>query len=169
MKRLRRRTVISLLLAGALAFGLIFFCVQLVRNGNDWVGFFGTRFYESGAIYDKNGTRLYDGQTKEYAENKSTRVATLHLVGDENFGTSLRSVLASRLTGYNLITGTSLGSHDVTLTIDASLNETAYAALNGKKGVVAVYDYTTGDMLCEVSSPAYDPNNPPSDINENPA
>ena len=81
MKRLRRRTVISLLLAGALAFGLLFFCVQLVRNGNDWVGFFGTRFYESGAIYDKNGTRLYDGQTKEYAENKSTRVATLHLVG----------------------------------------------------------------------------------------
>lgn len=169
MKRLRRRTAIALLLAGALAVGVIFFCIQLVRNGNDWVGFFGTRFYESGTIYDKNGTRLYDGQTKEYAENKSTRVATLHLVGDENFGTSLRSVLASRLTGYNLITGTSLGSHDVTLTIDASLNEAAYAALNGKKGVVAVYDYTTGDLLCEVSSPAYDPANPPSDINENPA
>ncbi len=70
-------------------------------------------------------------------------------------------MLASRLTGYNLVTGTSLGSHDVTLTIDAALNETAYAALNGRKGVVAVYDYTTGDLLCEVSSPSYDPNNPP--------
>lgn len=35
--------------------------------------------------------------------------------------------------------------------------------------MVAVYDYTTGDLLCEVSSPSYDPNNPPSDINENPA
>lgn len=56
------------------------------------------------------------------------------MVGDQNFGTSLRSVLASRLTGYNLVTGTSLGSHDVTLTIDAALNETAYAALNGRKG-----------------------------------
>ena len=109
------------------------------------------------------------GRPKSYAENQATRVSTLHLVGDQNFGTSLRSVLASRLTGYNLVTGTSLGSHDVTLTIDAALNETAYAALNGRKGVVAVYDYTTGDLLCEGELPSYDPNNPPSDINENPA
>ena len=156
-------------LAGALAAGVLFFCFQLIGKGNDWVGFFGTRYYDSGAIYDRNGVLLYDGQTKSYAENQATRVSTLHLVGDQNFGTSLRSVLASRLTGYNLVTGTSLGSHDVTLTIDAALNETAYAALNGRKGVVAVYDYTTGDLLCEGSSPSYDPNNPPSDINENPA
>ncbi|MFR4757534.1 MAG: penicillin-binding transpeptidase domain-containing protein [Evtepia gabavorous] len=169
MKRLRRRTIIALVLAGALAAGVLFFCFQLIGKGNDWVGFFGTRYYDSGAIYDRNGVLLYDGQTKSYAENQATRVSTLHLVGDQNFGTSLRSVLASRLTGYNLVTGTSLGSHDVTLTIDAALNETAYAALNGRKGVVAVYDYTTGDLLCEVSSPSYDPNNPPSDINENPA
>lgn len=54
MKRLRRRDrPLPLLLAGALAVGVIFFCIQLVRNGNDWVGFFGTRFYESGTIYDK--------------------------------------------------------------------------------------------------------------------
>ena len=169
MKRLRRRTIIALVLDGALAAGVLFFCFQLIGKGNDWVGFFGTRYYDSGAIYDRNGVLLYDGQTKSYAENQATRVSTLHLVGDQNFGTSLRSVLASRLTGYNLVTGTSLGSHDVTLTIDAALNETAYAALNGRKGVVAVYDYTTGDLLCEVSSPSYDPNNPPSDINENPA
>ena len=90
-------------------------------------------------------------------------------MGDENFGTSLRSVLASRLTGYNFVTGTSLGSHDVTLTVDASLNETAYAALNGHKGVVAVYDYTTGAVKCLVSAPSYDPNNPPSNIDGNPA
>ena len=128
MKRLRRRTIIALVLAGALAAGVLFFCFQLIGKGNDWVGFFGTRYYDSGAIYDRNGVLLYDGQTKSYAENQATRVSTLHLVGDQNFGTSLRSVLASRLTGYNLVTGTSLGSHDVTLTIDAALNETAYAA-----------------------------------------
>ena len=169
MRRLRRRTIIALVLAGALAAGVLFFCFQLIGKGNDWVGFFGTRYYDSGAIYDRNGVLLYDGQTKSYAENQATRVSTLHLVGDQNFGTSLRSVLASRLTGYNLVTGTSLGSHDVTLTIDAAINAQAYAALNARKGVVAVYDYTTGDLLCEVSSPSYDPNNPPSDINENPA
>lgn len=169
MKRLRRRTLITLLLTAALAAGLIYFCVQLIQKGDNWVGFFGTTYYESGAIYDTNGVKLYDGATGEYAENQSTRIATLHLVGDRNFGTSLRSVLASRLTGYNPITGTTLGSHDVTLTIDASLNATAYAALGGHKGVVAVYDYTTGDVKCLVSAPSYDPNNPPSDINENSA
>ncbi|MBP3319758.1 MAG: penicillin-binding protein [Ruminiclostridium sp.] len=169
MKRLNRRTAITLVLVGGLLAGLIFFCVQLVRNGSDWVGFFGTTYYESGAIYDNDGVKLYDGETGEYAEDWATRVSTLHLVGDRNFGTSLRSVLASRLTGYNPVTGTTLGSHDVTLTVDASLNATAYNALNGRKGVVAVYNYLTGDLKCLVSAPSYDPLNPPGDINENSA
>lgn len=64
MKRLRRRTIIALVLAGALAAGVLFFCFQLIGKGNDWVGFFGTRYYDSGAIYDRNGVLLYDGQTK---------------------------------------------------------------------------------------------------------
>lgn len=169
MKRLNRRTAITLVLVGGLLAGLIFFCIQLVRNGSDWVGFFGTTYYESGAIYDNKGVKLYDGETGEYAEDWATRVSTLHLVGDRNFGTSLRSVLASRLTGYNPVTGTTLGSHDVTLTVDASLNATAYNALNGRKGVVAVYNYLTGDLKCLVSAPSYDPLNPPGDINENSA
>lgn len=169
MKRLNRRTAITLVLVGGLLAGLIFFCIQLVRNGSDWVGFFGTTYYESGAIYDNDGVKLYDGETGEYAEDWATRVSTLHLVGDRNFGTSLRSVLASRLTGYNPVTGTTLGSHDVTLTVDASLNATAYNALNGRKGVVAVYNYLTGDLKCLVSAPSYDPLNPPGDINENSA
>ena len=169
MKRLKGRTLITLILVAAMVAGMVLFCVRLFRDGDDWVGFFGTTYYDSGAILDKNGVKLYDGETGEYAEKQSTRVATLHLVGDRNFGTSLRSVLASRLTGYNPITGTSMGSHDVTLTLDSALNETAYAALNGHKGVVAVYDYTTGEVKCLMSAPSYDPNNPPADINENSA
>ncbi|HIY32642.1 penicillin-binding transpeptidase domain-containing protein [Evtepia sp.] len=169
MKRLKRRTIIALILAAALAAGMLFFLLQLALKGSDWVGFFAAQYYNAGAIYDRDGTLLYNGETGEYAENQTTRVATLHLVGDQNFGTSLRSVLADRLTGYNFVTGTSLGSHDVSLTVDADLNATAYAALNGHRGVVAVYDYTTGDVLCLVSSPSYDPENPPSNINDNPA
>ena len=85
MKRLRRRTIIALVLAGALAAGVLFFCFQLIGKGNDWVGFFGTRYYDSGAIYDRNGVLLYDGQTKSYAENQAARVSTLHLVGGPEF------------------------------------------------------------------------------------
>ena len=47
MKRLRRRTLISILLAMVLAVGVAFFCIKLVRNGDDWVGFFGTKYYSS--------------------------------------------------------------------------------------------------------------------------
>lgn len=43
----------------------------------------------------------------------------------------------------------------------------AYQALNGKKGTVAVYNYKTGEILCMVSSPAYDPMDIPSDLEEN--
>ena len=169
MKRLRGRMAITLLLAAALAAGLILFCVRLVNHGGEWVGFFGTTYYDAGAIYDCNGVLLYDGETGTYAESQSVRKATLHLVGDRNFGTSLRSALSSRLSGYNLITGTTLGSHDVQLTIDSSLNEAALAALGESRGVVAVYDYTTGEVKCLVSSPTYDPSDPPGDVNENPA
>ena len=169
MKRLRGRTAITLILTAALAAGVILFCVRLIAHGGEWVGFFGTTYYDAGAMYDSRGVLLYDGETGTYAQDRSTRMATLHLVGDRNFGTSLRSALSSRLSGYNPITGTTLGSHDVQLTIDASLNETALAALGNNRGVVAVYDYTTGAVKCLVSTPTYDPDDPPADVNENPA
>ncbi len=77
MKRLRRRTIIALVLAGALAAGVLFFCFQLIGKGNDWVGFFGTRYYDSGAIYDRNGVLLYDGaDQKAMRKNQATRVST---------------------------------------------------------------------------------------------
>ena len=50
MKRLRSRTLITLILTAALAAGMILFCVRLVAHGSEWVGFFGTTYYEAGAI-----------------------------------------------------------------------------------------------------------------------
>ena len=81
MKRLKRRTIIALVLAAAFAAGMVFFLVQWLWKGDEWVGFFGSQYYNSGAIYDTNGVLLYNGETGEYAENRATRVATLHLVG----------------------------------------------------------------------------------------
>jgi cell division protein FtsI/penicillin-binding protein 2 len=52
----------------------------------------------------------------------------------------------------------------VTLTLDSTLNETAYEALNGHKGTVALYNYKTGEILCMVSAPSFDPEDPPSSI-----
>ena len=47
------------------------------------------------------------------------------------------------------------------LTIDADLSRTAWEALDGRKGVAAVYNYQTGDILCMVSNPSFDPADPP--------
>ena len=45
------------------------------------------------------------------------------------------------------------------------LNEIAYDALDGHSGTVAVYNYETGDVICMVSSPSFDPADPP-DLSE---
>ena len=55
----------------------------------------------------------------------------------------------------------------LTLTIDARYNYEAYQALNGHAGTVAVYNYKTGEVLCMVSSPSYDPLHVPEDIETN--
>ena len=170
MKRVQRRTLITLCLTAILALGLMWFCGKCAMNGRGWVNYFaGTSLYQSGSIYDRNGTVLYDGNTGSYAEDESTRVSTLHLIGDGNTSTSVRRTLSSRLAGYNPITGTTLGRHDLTLTVDADLNRVAYQALKGKKGTVGVYNYKTGEVLCMVSAPSYDPTNPPTDIEGNSA
>ena len=162
MKRVRSRALITLCIAALLLLGLILFSVRYVTQGRDWVGFFGSTYFENGAIYDRNGVLLYDGQTGDYAESKTVRQATMHLVGDRNIATSLRNVMGGRLSGYNLVTGTAFGGHDLYLSIDADLNKTAYDALKGRKGVVAMYNYKTGEILCLVSAPSFDPKYPPS-------
>ena len=47
------------------------------------------------------------------------------------------------------------------LTIDSELNRVAYEALGGQSGTVGVYNYKTGEILCSVTSPTYDPDNVP--------
>lgn len=170
MKRVQRRALITLFLTGFLALGLLWFCAKCAMNGRDWVNFFaGTSLYQSGTIYDRDGVALYDGTSGSYAEDSATREATLHLIGDGNTSTSVRRTLSSRLAGYNPITGTTLGRHDLTLTVDADLNQVAYNALKGKKGAVGLYNYKTGEVLAMVSAPSYDPANPPDNMEGNPA
>jgi peptidoglycan glycosyltransferase len=56
---------------------------------------------------------------------------------------------------------TIMGRGSIALTLDADLCATAYKALNGRKGTVGVYNYKTGKILCMVSAPSFDPQNPP--------
>ena len=57
--------------------------------------------------------------------------------------------------------------NELYLTIDSDWNKAAWQALNGRKGTVGVYNYKTGEILCLVSSPSFDPRNIPGDLETN--
>lgn len=104
---------------------------------------------KSGTILDRDGdvlTTTVDGR-RTYYDNETVRKATLHVVGDlyGNIGTGALSAFADKLTGYNFLNGAYYGDkgNNLYLAIDARYNYIAYNALNGKKGVVAVYNYET--------------------------
>ena len=174
MKKIKRRSAAALILAAMVLAGLAVYIIKLVAGGGAWVSApFNSHVYADGvltmgAVLDRNGVVL-SGTTESgqryYNDDVTVRRSTLHAVGDlsGNVGTGALTAQASKLMGYDLLNGVySLGSrgNDLYLTIDASLNTVAYNALNGRKGAVAVYNYETGEVLCMVSTPAFDPNDP---------
>ena len=167
MKRVKRRAWSALILAAALILGLGVYTYRFAVYGRDWANFranqsvWETGTLAMGTVTDRNGAVLADiaDGKRVYSDDAETRIATLHAVGDAggNIGTGALRVFADRLSGYNPVTGVSGGSGTVTLSIDAELCKIAYAALAGRKGAVMVSDYTTGEILCMVSAPSYDP------------
>lgn len=180
MKKIEKRALLCLLLSGALVLGLCIFSVRFFVYGSQWASFSANQHLYAGgglsrgAVLDRNGVVLAetkDGK-RQYNEDKSVRMATLHAVGDSQgrIGTGVQTRLAGKLSGYNPVTGVSVtGGTDITLTLDSQLCATAYEALNGAKGTVGVYNYKTGEILCMVSTPTYDPQNPPEISDDDPA
>ena len=172
MKKVKRRASAALLLAGLLVIGLVIYLIRLVDDGQDWVMFranntvYSGGVLDTGTLTDRNGVVLAhagDG-VYYYAEDPTTRLSCFHAVGDYtgNVGTGAVNAFAYKLAGYNLVTGLKPGGATVALTIDADLNNTAYEALWGRSGAVLVCNYKTGEILCMVSTPSYDPQNPPA-------
>ena len=175
MRKIEKRAVLCLIIALALIAGLGLFCFRFVTNASDWAAYpYNRHMYSnsgqllSGTILDRDGdllTEVKDGE-RVYYPDATVRRATVHAVGDGSgyIGTGALTAFADRLSGYNLITGgySPLGSgRKLTLTLDAYLNVTAYNAMDGRQGTVGVYNYKTGDILCMVSTPSFDPENPP--------
>jgi len=175
MNKIRRRTVSVLILVLVIAAGLCVYIVKFAVNGRSWASFSanGNAYYEGrlalGTVTDRNGVVLasIDGGSRVFADERLVRVSTLHAVGDRygNIGTGALKAFASQLVGYNPVTGLySLDGNGATvkLTIDSKLNAAAYKAMDGRSGCVAVADYKTGEVLCMVSTPSFDPADPPT-------
>ena len=174
MKKVKRRAGAALLIAFLLMAGLGVFAARLFINGADWAMFradqsiYTDGILSVGTLTDRNGVVLAHAGNGVYyyADDALTRMSVLHVTGDYagNIGTGAVSVFAAGLAGYDPINGTYSADGNggtVKLTVDASLCKAAYGALYGRRGAVLVSDYTTGEILCMVSSPSYDPNSMP--------
>lgn len=175
MKIQSRRAAIVLILLFLFVGGIILFIGSYIKNASTWANFPANKHLYTnghlnlGTIYDRSGLVLLKTENGErkYNDNSAIRTAVMHAVGDSqgNVSTGAQTAFRSRLSGWNIINGTyhtTSGGSDITLTIDANLCLTAYKALAGRKGTIGVYNYKTGDILCMVSSPSFDPENPPS-------
>jgi len=177
MKKIEGRAAVCFILAMCLVLGLIVFTCRYFIYGGSWVSFAANRhIYNTsgqlgvGRILDRDGdilTWVDDDGTRRYYADATVRKATLHIVGDAEgkIGTGALTAFADQLSSYNPLTGvyTPLGTgKDLYLTIDAHLNYVAYQALGGKSGAVGIYNYKTGEVLCMVSAPSYDPLSPPT-------
>ena len=165
MKKVKRRATAALLIAALLVVGLAVYLVRLADDGGAWASYFsgGT---PGGTILDRNGVVLYSSDEDGYsfAEDWSTRVSCYHLLGDPNGNvrTGALRQFRDRLAGYSFVEGATSGK-TISLSVDSTLNVTAYSALAGRNGAVMLMDYTTGEVLCMVSSPGDDPENPSSE------
>ena len=165
MKKVKRRATAALLIAALLVVGLAVYLVRLADDGGAWASYFsgGT---PGGTILDRNGVVLYssDEDGCSFAEDWSTRVSCYHLLGDPNGNvrTGALRQFRDRLAGYSFVEGATSGK-TISLSVDSALNVTAYSALAGRSGAVMLMDYTTGEVLCMVSSPGDDPENPSSE------
>ena len=174
MKKIRNRSVFSLLIAAVLVVGLTFLTAKLAKNGRDWAMFradqsvFNEGVLSTGTVTDRGGIVLAtaaDGKAT-YAADATVRKACLHAVGDwqGNIGTGALSAFNFKLAGYDMLNGVaSLNSAGGTaeLSIDSKLNVAALSALGNRRGAVLLENYKTGEILCMLSTPTYDPANPP--------
>lgn len=183
MRNTTKRTYIIIFLILAFFVGLGIMLYSFIANGGTWASnranahiYKNGELTVAGTIYDSDGEILVSTENgkRKYNSNYNKRVSTLHVVGDSAgyIATGVQTLYRSNLIGYNFIDGiyktiSSDEGVDLRLTIDADVCAEAYSAMAGKKGTVVVYNYETGETICMVSAPTYDPNNKPSDINTN--
>lgn len=173
MNRVTRRASAILFLVIMLVGGLLFFIYEYFTKADRWVVSAGSpHIYNSsnigcGQVFDRNGNLLLDiTEKRTYASDQSVRLSTLHWLGDRQGSISAPAIAhyAKEMTGYNIIDGLySYGGEAgaAVLTLSSKAQKAALKAMGDRKGTVAVYNYKTGEILCAVTTPTYDPDNVP--------
>ena len=173
MKKVSGRAIFPLILAIVLLAGTVLLCVRYFAKAGEWVTFSGSPHVytgvnlDGGVVTDRDGTLLLDSTDgRTYSADAVTRTATMHLLGDR-YGyiqAPLLGSFADDMIGFDKINGLygAEGTEaNAALTLSAAAQTAAYQALGNYHGTVGVYNYKTGEILCAVTSPSYDPDNMP--------
>ena len=178
MNRIASRAMIVLALVVALLAGTVFFVAEYAFESSDWVMTPGSpHVYRDdrvgkGVVTDRDDVLLLDTTDgKSFNSDARIRKAFLHWVGDRegNVQAGVLSQYGKELVGYDALSGTYQygdAAGQMVLSIDASIQTAALEAMGSRKGTVAVYNYKTGEILCAVSTPTFDPKDPPDVEND---
>ena len=172
MRRIAMRSVTIWILILLLLGGLGFFLVEYVMYSDQWVLSQGSpHIYKgdniaTGVVLDRDGVVLLDTSgDRTYASTKELRSATIHWLGDRYGYISAPAVAnyAKEMAGFDMLTGLySDSGGKAKLTISAKLQLAAQSAMGDKKGTIALMNYRTGEILCAVTTPNYDPDDVPN-------
>ena len=178
MNRIAGRAGICILLVLALLAGMVFFLAEYAVEAGDWVMFPGSPHVYNGGnigcglITDRSGQLLLDMRGKRtYAEEEALRKATVHWLGDRkgSIDAPALSQYAAELAGYDLLNGVysyNNAGGTAKLTLSSKVQLAALEAMGDYKGTVGVYNYKTGELICAVTTPNYDPDNIPDIAND---
>ena len=173
MNRVAKRTWVAMVLCFLLLAGLVFFICEFIMESETWSVAQGSpHVYENdilscGSIVDRDGLLLLDANDgRIYAEDDLLRRATVHWVGDNKsmVNAPIISHYSSYLVDYDLFNGVyhyGDAAGVARLTLSSVVQKAALEAMGNYKGTVAVYNYQTGEILCAVTTPNFDPTNPP--------
>jgi len=169
MNRVAGRAGFVVLLVLLLLAGTVFFLFEYICAAGDWVMFSGSpHIYNGGelgcaAITDRDGILLLDMTgDRTYSSDAALRKATVHWVGDR-FGSidmPTYSAYAKEIVGFDYLNGVYHYADTVgvvTTTLSAEVQKAAMEAMGNYKGTVAAYNYKTGELICAVTTPNYDP------------
>ena len=173
MNRISKRASALILFVLVLAVGLVMFLYEYVTQADRWVISAGSpHVYNSnnigcGTIVDRDGVMLLDlTASRKYSDDPAVRRSVLHWLGDRNGNISAPAVTnyAKEMVGYSFVDG--LYSYEgadgqAVLTLSSKIQSVALNAMGDRKGTIAVYNYQTGEILCALSSPNYDPDDVP--------
>ena len=181
MNRIANRVWALFLFVAVLLGGFGFFLTEYFTKGSEWVVVSGSPHVYNGenigcgVVVDRESTLLVDlNDGRAYSNVEDLRRATVHWIGDRygSISAPALSHYAKEMAGFDYFNG--IYNYGQTggvaeLTLSAKMQTAALEALGDYKGTVAVFNYKTGEILCAVTTPTYDPDNVPEFSKDDPA